>query len=101
MRNDFRIFTVSRISSLELLKETFPSREFDYESMDISFRTGREVITIKLLIDESLKQSMVEFCGEENIESCGDNKFLEFTFPSWKMVFGITCCLALVINVNA
>lgn len=77
-RTDFRIFAISRISSLEVLKEAFIPKEFDYKSQDISFRTGRETITIKLLIDESLKDLMVDFCGEENIKSYKDNKFIVY-----------------------
>lgn len=79
IRKDFRIFRLSRISSLELLKETFIPREFDYESLDISFRKG-ETVTAKLVIEESLKDRMMEFCGEDNIEACGNNKFIVY-FP--------------------
>lgn len=75
-RKDFRIFRLSRISSLELLKETFLPRKFDYESQDFSFRTGRKAITIKLLVDESIRDLMVDFCEAENIKSYGDNKFI-------------------------
>ncbi|VBB07761.1 Hypothetical protein LUCI_3026 [Lucifera butyrica] len=75
-RKDFRIFRLSRTSSLEILKETFLPREFNYKSQDFSFRTGREATTVKLLIDDSIRDLMVEFCGEENIESYGDNKFI-------------------------
>lgn len=79
-RKDFRIFKLSRISSLELLKETFIPREFDYESLDVSFRTGKKITTVKLLVDESLRDTMIEFCGEDNIENCGNNKFIAY-FP--------------------
>lgn len=79
-RKDFRIFRLSRISSLELFKETFIPREFDYEALDVSFRTEKKIITIKLLVDESLRDSMIEFCGEENIEASENNKFIAY-FP--------------------
>ncbi|VBB09214.1 Hypothetical protein LUCI_4501 [Lucifera butyrica] len=75
-RKDFRIFRLSRISSLEILKETFLPREFNYKSQDFSFRTGRKATTVKLLIDDSIRDLMVEFCGEKNIEPYGDNKFI-------------------------
>lgn len=79
-RKDFRIFRLSRISSLKLLKETFLPREFDYESLDISFRTRKKIATVKLLVDESLRETMLEFCGEDKLESCGNNKFIAY-FP--------------------
>jgi predicted DNA-binding transcriptional regulator YafY len=75
-REDFRIFSVTRISSLELLPETFLPREFDYGALDVSFRTGRERITVTLLVDETLRDSMVEFCGTENIVPFGDHQFI-------------------------
>lgn len=75
-REDFRIFTVARISSLELLPETFLPREFDYGSLDVSFRTGRERITITLLVGETLRDSMVVFCGTENIVPYGEHQFI-------------------------
>jgi predicted DNA-binding transcriptional regulator YafY len=79
-RKDFRIFAISNISALELLDEIFLPREFDYESLDVWFRTERKSITIKLLVDESLRDLMIEFCGEEKVAACGNNKFIAY-FP--------------------
>lgn len=75
-RNDFRIFKLSRISSLEMLEETFIPREFDYNSLDMSINIKKKSISIKLLIDESVRDLVIGFCGEENIESYGNNKLL-------------------------
>ncbi|AWK51564.1 YafY family transcriptional regulator [Clostridium beijerinckii] len=75
-RNDFRVFKLSRISSLELLEETFIPREFDYKALEVSKNREKKSVPIKLLIDESLRDSMIEFCGEENIESYDNNKFI-------------------------
>lgn len=100
-REDFRIFAISNISSLELLEDTFLPREIDYESLDIYFRTDRKSITIKLLVDEPLRDLMTEFCGEDKIESYGNNKFIAY-FPfveddymySYLLRFGHKCvCL--------
>jgi len=100
-RNDFRIFSISNMSSLETQNETFIPREFDYESMDFYFRTDRKKITLKLRIDESLRELMTEFCGEDKIEDLGDNKYIAY-FPfveddyMYKMIlqFGEKCeCL--------
>jgi predicted DNA-binding transcriptional regulator YafY len=75
-RNDFRIFKLSRISSLDLIEETFVPREFDYKVLEVSSNIEKKSIPIKLLIDESLRDMMIEFCGEENIEPCENNKFV-------------------------
>lgn len=79
-RSDFRIFRVSRISSLQILKEAFLPREFDYKSMDLIFRTGKEILAVKLLIDGSLRDRMLDFCDEEDIESVESGKFI-VNFP--------------------
>ncbi|WP_026882014.1 helix-turn-helix transcriptional regulator [Clostridium akagii] len=78
MREDFRIFEVSNMSSLEVLEETFMTRDFDYDSQDIYFRTDRETITLKLLIHESLLDIMVEFCGKNNVTLYKDNKYIAY-----------------------
>lgn len=80
MRKDFRIFEISNISSLELLRENFSPRDFDYDSQDIYFRTNRETITLKLLIHESILDIMIEFCGKDNVTFYEDNKYIAY-FP--------------------
>lgn len=77
-REDFSIFRLSHMSSLELLNEKFSLREFDYESIQESLWTDREIIRIKLLIDESIKDLMIEFCGKENVEPFKNNKFIAY-----------------------
>lgn len=80
LRKDFRIFQIANLSSFEILDETFIPRDFDYESLDIYFRTNRETITLKLLIDESLLDIMLEFCGKDNVTFYKDNKYVAY-FP--------------------
>ncbi|MDD7795345.1 helix-turn-helix transcriptional regulator [Clostridium sp. 'White wine YQ'] len=74
-REDFRIFRLSRVSSLEVLEETFIPREFDYRPLEVSKDVEKMYITIKLLIDKSLVNLMKDFAGEENVKPSGDNKF--------------------------
>lgn len=80
LRNDFRIFEVSNMSSLKIPEETFIPRNFDYDSQDIYFRTDRETITLKLLIHESLSDFMVELCGKNNVMLYKDDKYIAY-FP--------------------
>lgn len=89
-RNDFRIFKLSRISSLELLEETFISRDVDYKPLDISMNIEKKSIPIKLLIDESVKDLLIGFCGEENIEPYRNNKLLvHFPFIEDEYSYGM------------
>lgn len=93
-RNDFRIFKLTRISSLELLENTFIPREFDYKALEVSNNIKKKSITIKLLIDESLLDLMIEFCGEEHIEPYGNNKFI-VCFPFTEDDFSYSMILRL------
>lgn len=79
-RQDFRTFKLSRLSSFELHEENFTPREFDYKALDSSDKFEKNRITIKLLVDVSLREFMIEFCGEENVKSCENNKLL-VNFP--------------------
>lgn len=78
MRNDFRIFSLANISSFEILDDTFVPREIDFEQLDIDFRTNRERITLKLLVDESLRDYMMSYCGEENVTASENNRFIAY-----------------------
>lgn len=80
MRNDFRLFKLSRISYLKVLDETFSLREFDMEELRMNWSEKR-ILNIKLLADVSLKERILERCEEENITYCGKNKMIvEFPF---------------------
>lgn len=80
MRNDFRLFKLSRISYLKVLDETFSLREFDMEELRMNWSEKR-ILNIKLLADVSLKEKILERCEEENITYCGKNKMIvEFPF---------------------
>ena len=78
IREDFRIFRMSRVSSLKVLDETFIPREFDYKPLEVSKDVEKMYITIKLLIDKSLLNLMIDFAGEENIKPYRDNKFIVY-----------------------
>ncbi|MGG4146642.1 YafY family protein [Paenibacillus algorifonticola] len=76
-KQDFRTFKLSRISALKPLNESFAPREIGPELFEMA---EKHTITIKLLIDESLHDFMVEYCGEQNVEPHGGNKFV-VSFP--------------------
>lgn len=80
LRKAFRVFKLSRISGLEILDSTFMPREFHPRSLDGSDWIAPRIVTIKLLVDESLREQIVARCGEENIQSYGDNKLM-VNFP--------------------
>ena len=79
LRNDFRLFKLSRISSLELLEDSFTPREIDAVSLQTSW-VDKRYIVIKLLADISLKETLLEKCEEEDIIPCENQKLLVY-FP--------------------
>jgi predicted DNA-binding transcriptional regulator YafY len=79
-RQDFRIFKLSRIGELEILSDTFIPRELDAVVLGAWEHIEKRISSIKLLVDESLRDRITEHCGEENIEEYGDTKLL-VNFP--------------------
>lgn len=81
LREDFRVFKLSRISNLEILESIFVPREFKSKPLDGSGWIDKRLITIKLIVDWSLREQMVERCGEDNVRAYGEDKFIvEFPF---------------------
>lgn len=102
LREDFRVFKLSRISNLEVLESIFVPREFKAKPLDGSGWIDKKLITIKLLVDWSLREQMVERCGEDKVKAYGEDKFIvKFPFVADDlgynilMGFGDKCeCLA-------
>lgn len=55
LRKDFRVFRVSRITSMKLLEEEFIPREFDDKFIDMTDTISKRSISIRLLIDASIQ----------------------------------------------
>lgn len=91
LRQDFRTFRLSRMSSLRVLDEAFVPREFELKMPDAPDEPQQK-ITIKLLVDESLRGWMADFCGEESIEPYGSNKFI-VNFPFIESDYGYSFLL--------
>jgi len=87
VRQEFRTFKLSRISSLEVLDETFIPREFDANRLGAWDNLGENIIVIKLLAHESLRNRIAEYCGEERTKCCycfvsDGNSFLDNAIDS-------------------
>ncbi|WWD83653.1 hypothetical protein TEGL_20660 [Terrisporobacter glycolicus ATCC 14880 = DSM 1288] len=78
---------LSRISNLEILQSTFKLREFKSKPLDGRGWIDKKLVTIKLLVDWSLREIMVERCGDDNVKEYGDDKFI-VDFPFVEDDFG-------------
>ncbi|WP_042273399.1 helix-turn-helix transcriptional regulator [[Clostridium] dakarense] len=80
-RNDFRTFKLVRVSEVKISEKVFSKREFVSKKMDGSGWIDDKIINIKLLVDKSLKETMIERCGLENIRESDNNKLIvDFPF---------------------
>jgi predicted DNA-binding transcriptional regulator YafY len=79
-RKDFRIFKLSRMGELEVLEDTFIPRELDAVVLGAWEQIEKRISSIKLLVHDSLRDRIIEHCGEENIEEYGEDKLL-VNFP--------------------
>lgn len=91
-KEDFRIFKLSRISNLEILDDTFSPRRFDAKLLGTWDYIEKKIITIKLLVHESLRERMVEHCGEDNVQLYEDNKLI-VNFPFIEDEYGYNLLL--------
>lgn len=85
----FRIFKLTRISKPILLPSTFKLRDFIPHPMNGQNWLENKIITIKLLIDPTLKEQMVDRCGEEKIQSIGNQLLVDFPFIEDDTSYGI------------
>lgn len=89
-KEDFRVFKLSRISNLKILDEVFLQREFVEKPLDGRGWIDKRLIKIKLLVDWSLREQMVERCGEDNVKAFLDDKFIvDFPFVADDLGYNI------------
>ncbi len=86
-RGDYRVFRLSRMSEVKVLKEVFQPRDFCYEASDTS---EMPYMTIKLLVDKSLRGLIADYCGRENLKPRADNKIMvDFPFIESDYGYGL------------
>ena len=66
-REDFRLFKLVRMSNLQILNETFTTRKTPPIISEFTDKMNKRQITVKLLIHESARDKVMEYCGLENV----------------------------------
>ena len=90
VRDDFRLFNLSRISNLKLLDETFFPREHPKPQLDISDMVASLQITVKLRIHKSILERVLDFISVEDISPDGEAHYLvDFPFIENDYHYGI------------
>ena len=94
IRNDFRLFRLSRMSNLRIEKETFPPREFPKPQLDASEVIAKMQTTIKLRIHPSILDRVLDFCTQEDVSPDGDAHYtVRFPFIENDYYYGILLSL--------
>jgi len=76
MRNDFRLFKLSRTSNLKLLEESFAPREHPKPELDASDIHAAMQKQIKLRIHKSILERVLDYCSDEDITSDGEEHYI-------------------------
>lgn len=80
-RNDFRLFRLSRISNLQIEKETFMPRDFPKISLDYEEIFETVPIRIKLRIHKSVMDRVLDYCSYEYFSPVDDEYYIvDFPF---------------------
>ncbi len=75
-RNDYRIFKLARMSDVQLSEETFTPRDFAPLPMDGSNWMTKDIVTVIIRVDKSLKDKVIERFGEEYIIARNENNYI-------------------------
>ncbi len=80
-RNDFRLFRLSRISNLQIEKETFLPRDFQKTSLKFEEIFETVPIRIKLRIHKSVMDKVLDYCSYEHFSPADDGYYIvDFPF---------------------
>ena len=76
LKNDYRLFRLSRMSELKILEETFTPREYQKPFLDFE-ETARSLQTdIKIRIHKSVLDRILDFCPYERLSQDGEEYYL-------------------------
>lgn len=79
-RNDFRLFRLSRMSSLQIQEETFTLRDYPKPQLEFSDILATMETKIKIRIHKSILDRVLDYCAYENFSPDGDGHYI-VSFP--------------------
>jgi len=75
LRNDFRIFKIVRIKTIELLSDKFVPRRFTSRPMDGTGWINKRLVPIQLRVHKSLEEKVIEYSSEDKINPFNEEWF--------------------------
>ena len=79
-RNDFRLFRLSRMSSLQMQEKTFTPRDYQKPQLDFDDILVAMQTRIKIRIHKSVMDRALDFCAYEDFSPDGDEHYI-VNFP--------------------
>ncbi len=79
-RNDYRLFRLSRISNLQIQKETFTPRDYQKPQLDFADVLATMQTEIRIRIHESIMDRVLDHCAYEHFSPDGDEHYI-VSFP--------------------
>jgi len=76
IRNDFRLFKLSRISNLQIQKETFTPRDYQKPQLDFTDYIETMQASIKIRIHKSVMDRVLDYCAYEHFSPDGDEHYI-------------------------
>lgn len=90
IRNDYRLFKLSRISGLQMQGETFTPRNFQKPILDFEDVLETMQTRIKIRIHQSVMDRVLDFCPYEDFSTDGDEYYIvSFPFIENDYYYGI------------
>lgn len=80
IRNDYRLFRLSRMSGLQIKQETFVPRDYQRQTFDFQEIIGTMQTEIKIRIHKSVLDRVLEFCTYDHFLPDGDTHYI-VSFP--------------------
>ncbi|MGL4695966.1 helix-turn-helix transcriptional regulator [Enterococcus larvae] len=75
-RKDFRLFRVSRMSNLQLQKDTFTPQEYQKPELNFTDRLAKMQIKITIRIHKSIVDRVLDYCVYDDFSSDGEEHYL-------------------------
>ena len=90
IRNDFRLFRLSRISNLHMEKKNFTPRDFQKPILDFKETLQAMQTSIKIRIHKSIADRVLDYCTYEHFSPDGSEYYIvDFPFIENEYYYGI------------
>ena len=76
VRKDFRLFKLSRMSNLQIQKESFPPRDYQKPQLDFADILETMQTEIRIRIHKSVMDRVLDYCTNEHFSPDGDEHYI-------------------------